>query len=69
MTCGRDEQARQLAAEIREQQKRGGYSKKDLERLLQEKDSLVGYTGQHHTKRNVSAGQIASDLDTFADGH
>jgi hypothetical protein len=69
MACGRDEQARQLAAEIREQQSRGGYSKKDLERLLQEKDDLVGYGGQHHTKRNVSAGQIAKDLETFADGH
>jgi hypothetical protein len=69
MACGRDEQARQLAAEIREQQKRGGYSKKDLETLLQVKDNLVGYGGQHHTKRNVTAGQIASDLDTFADTH
>jgi hypothetical protein len=69
MACGRDQQARELAAEIRAQQKRGGYSKKDLERLLQEKDALVGYGGQHHTIRNVSAGQIASDLETFADGH
>jgi hypothetical protein len=68
MACGRDEQARALAAEIREQQKRGGYSKKDLERLLREKDQLVG-GGQHHTIRNVSAGQIAGDLESFADGH
>jgi hypothetical protein len=69
MACGRDEQARALAAEIREQQGKGGYSKKDLERLLREKDELVGYGGQHHTKRNVTAGQIAGDLDDFADTH
>jgi hypothetical protein len=67
MACGRDEQARQLAAEIREQQE-AGIGKKDLQRYLEQKDRLIG-GGQHHSIRDVSAGQIASDLERFADRH
>ncbi len=69
MGCGNGPAARQLAEEIRQQQKSGGYSKKELEQLLRQKDALVG-GGQHHTIRDVTAGQIAGDLERFADsGH
>jgi hypothetical protein len=69
MGCGNGPAARQLAAEIREQLGRGGYSAKETQELLRQKDGLVG-GGQHHRIRNVGANQIAKDLEDFADtGH
>jgi hypothetical protein len=65
--CGRDVLARNLAAEIRQEQKTG-IGKKELQEYLEQKDALVP-GGQHHRKRNVSAGQIAGDLESFADSH
>lgn len=65
--CGRAGEARALAEEIRNQQKTG-IGKKDLQGYLKQKDALVG-RGKHHAKRNVSAGQIANDLENWADKH
>ena len=67
MSCGRAQEARDLAAEIRAQLKRGGYSDKDTKELLRQKDELIGSVGQHHRIRNVGANQIAGDLEDFAD--
>jgi hypothetical protein len=41
-------------------------SYKDLQAYLQSKDGLIG-GGQHHTKRNVSRGQIMGDLQRWLD--
>jgi hypothetical protein len=58
-------QAKALAVEIRKEAKTG-ISDKDLKQYLTQKDAIVT-TGQHHASRNVTAGQIAGDLESFAE--
>ena len=63
--AARVQSAKDLRDELA-QARKGGVSKKDLERFLRDKDRIVG-TGQHHAIRNVSAGQIIGDLQKFID--